>query len=119
MLDVNAFAQFLTIVVIFIGVLVLTYFVTKWIAGYQQGKTATGNIDVIETYRLSQTKYVQILRLGDHYVAIAVCKDSVTTLAQLSEDEIHTITMDSPKKTNFNEILNLMKNKANKADTKE
>lgn len=86
---INSFAQFLTVLVIFIGVLALTYFTTRWIASYQKGKMMSGNIRVLETFKITQNKYIQIVSVGNHYYAIAVGKDTITLLGELNEDEIH------------------------------
>ena len=86
---INSFAQFLTVLIIFIGVLALTYFTTRWVASYQKGKMMSGNIQVLETFKITQNKYIQIVRIGEHYFAIAIGKDNITMLGELSEDEIH------------------------------
>ncbi len=86
---INSFAQFLTVLIIFVGVLALTYFTTRWIATYQKGKMMSGNIQVLETLKITQNKYIQIVRVGNHLYAIAIGKDSMTLLGELSEDEIH------------------------------
>ncbi|MBQ8246792.1 MAG: flagellar biosynthetic protein FliO [Lachnospiraceae bacterium] len=86
---INSFAQFLTVLIIFIGVLALTYFTTRWVASYQKGKMMSGNIQVLETFKITQNKYIQIIRIGDHLYAIAIGKDTITLLGELSEDEIH------------------------------
>lgn len=86
---INSFAQFLTVLIIFVGVLALTYFTTRWIATYQKGKMMSGNIQVLETLKIAQNKYIQIVRVGNHLYAIAIGKDSMTLLGELSEDEIH------------------------------
>jgi len=86
---INSFAQFLTVLIIFVGVLALTYFTTRWVASYQKGKMMSGNIQVIETFKITQNKFIQIVRIGEHYYAIAIGKDTVTMLGELKEEEIH------------------------------
>lgn len=86
---INSFAQFLTVLIIFVGVLALTYFTTRWVASYQKGKMMSGNIQVIETFKITQNKFIQIVRIGEHYYAIAIGKDTITMLGELKEDEIH------------------------------
>ena len=77
-MSVESYLQFIAILIIFVLVLGLTYYVTKWLAGYQKEKNSGRNIEVLETGRISTTKYIQIVRLGDKYMAIAVGKDEVT-----------------------------------------
>lgn len=86
--DMNSFLQLCTVLLIFIFVLVITWVATKWIANVQSGKTYGTNIDVIETYRLSSSKYIQIVRAGEKYLAIAVCKDTVTMLTEIPVEQI-------------------------------
>lgn len=43
---------------------------------------------VVDTVRIAGNKYVQILKLGDVYLVVAVGKEEVTMLAKLTEDEI-------------------------------
>lgn len=82
----NSFVQFITVLLIFLFVLVITYFVTKWVAKYQKTQSTGNNIEVMETQRISSSKYIQIIRIGEHYYAIAVCKDTVTMLSEIEGD---------------------------------
>lgn len=108
---INSFAQFLTVLIIFIGVLALTYFTTRWIATYQKGKMMSGNIQVLETLKITQNKYIQIVRVGNHYYAIAIGKDTMTLLGELSEDEIHIQEdMGMMPNMNFKQLLENAKN---------
>ncbi|MBQ3516151.1 MAG: flagellar biosynthetic protein FliO [Lachnospiraceae bacterium] len=108
---INSFAQFLTVLIIFVGVLALTYFTTRWVASYQKGKMMSGNIQVLETFKITQNKYIQLVRIGEHYYAIAIGKDEITMLGELSEDEIH-ISDDSGvmPKMDFKQLLENAKN---------
>ncbi|MDR0220862.1 MAG: flagellar biosynthetic protein FliO [Lachnospiraceae bacterium] len=85
---ITGIVQFVTVVVIFIFVVGITLIATRWLANYQKGSALTGNIEVIETFRLTTNKYVQIIRVGEKYLAIAIGKDEVHVLAQLAEEEI-------------------------------
>ena len=82
----SSYAQFITVLIIFVLVLGVTAVVTKWLAGYQKQQGVGSNIQVIETSRISNNKYIQIVRVGDTYMVIAVCKDTVTLLGQISEE---------------------------------
>lgn len=85
---INSVAQFFTVLLIFAGVLALTYFTTRFVAGYQKSKMSSGNINVLETFRISNNKYIQIVRVGDKVFAVAFAKDSVTLLGELNEDSL-------------------------------
>lgn len=85
---IDSAAQLLTVIVLFIVVLIATWLTTRYIAGVQKGKLSGSNFETVDTFRLSQNKYVQIMRIGHRYLAVAVCKDTVTVLCELQEDEI-------------------------------
>ena len=112
---VESFVQLLGILVVFILVLVLTYFTTKWIASYQKGHSYNKNLQVIETLKLTTNKYIQIIEAGDIYLVVAIGKDEVTFLTQLTKDQLKEGTFDgvttASKQTgeNFGEILNKFK----------
>lgn len=84
----DVYAQFITVLIVFVLVLALTALVTKWIAGYQKKQGANTNIEVLETARIANNKYIQIVRFGRTYAAIAVCKDTVTLLGEISGEDL-------------------------------
>ena len=74
------------------------------------------NITIIEVFRLSNNKMIEIVKIGEKYLALAVCKESVTVLTELSAEEIkeHTTALEP---INFKNILDKMKNeKQNKSN---
>jgi flagellar protein FliO/FliZ len=99
---------------VFILVLAATYFFTKWMAGFQKEKSASGNIEVIETARISTTKYIQIVRIGKKYMAIAVGKDEVTNLGEISREDLIIREDDPEEKTSFKDILDKFKGEIKK-----
>ncbi|MDE5940150.1 MAG: flagellar biosynthetic protein FliO [Lachnospiraceae bacterium] len=78
----------MTVLILFVFVLAVTAFVTRWIGGYQKSRSAGANMELIESLRLSNNKYVQIVRIGRKYLAVAVCKDTVTMLSEIPEEEL-------------------------------
>lgn len=106
----DSYIQFMTVLIIFVFVLAITYWVTKWTAGYQKSKTTGANMEMIEALRLSNNKYVQIIRIGQKYLAVAVCKDTVTMLAEIPEDELCLSEGEMSKASSFKDVLaNLQK----------
>lgn len=74
---------------------------------------------MIDSYRISQNKFIQILRIGDRYLAVAVCKDIVTVLTELTEEEIvRSERQNAGTAMQFDEILKKAKGLAKKTDTK-
>ena len=84
----DSYAQFITILLLFVFVLAITAVVTKWIGGYQKGMTVGANMEILETLRLSNNKYIQIVRIGRKYLAVAICKDTVTMLSEIPEEDL-------------------------------
>ena len=103
--------QFITVLFIFVFVLGVTYFTTRYIAGIQKDKYKTGNMEVIETLRISNNKYLQIVRAGNKYFCMAVCKDTVTMLGEVQEDELVFRDNNANGGTDFKAILEGFKQK--------
>ena len=87
----DSIGQLLTVILIFIFVLALTYFATKLTAGLQKGRLAGSNVEVLETFRIAPTKYIQVIRIGGKYFSYVVCKDTVTLLGELTDDDISNL----------------------------
>lgn len=103
-------AQFFTVILVFVLVLALTYFTTRFVGKFQQNRRYCKNIEVIETYKITTNKYVQIIRTGEKYLAIAVCKDSITLLTELPGEEIDVTSQQTAAGENFQDVLAKAKN---------
>ena len=102
---IDATAQFLTVVIILIFVLALSYVTTKWIANYQKVKNTNNNIEIIEVSKIAANKYIEIVRCGEKYLAIAICKDTVTMLCELSKEQLILDDENQLKSGGFKELL--------------
>ncbi|MGN0411561.1 MAG: flagellar biosynthetic protein FliO [Lachnospiraceae bacterium] len=109
--DITSIAQFITVFIIFLAVLALTWFVTRWTANFQKGRTCGGNIEVLESVRIAPDKYIQIVRIADKYMAIAIGKESITHLTDLDEDQILIAKEPSGWKMSFEELLEKVREK--------
>lgn len=116
----SGYAQFIAVLVIFVLVLGVTALVTKWLSGYQKQQSANSNIEVIETSRLTNTKYLQIIRVGETYMAIAVCKDTITMLGEIPESQLRKPELVNSGK-GFRELLEkaVRKNSVNSSEPKD
>ena len=100
----DSYAQFITVLLIFVAVLAVTAWVTKWIAGYQKKQGVESNIEIRETVRIANNKYIQLIRVGETYFAVAVCKDTVTTLGEIPAEQLKDMsTLENT--SGFREIL--------------
>ena len=71
--------QLIIVLFCFLIVLALTYYVTRWIAGYQKSQSISKNLSVVETLKLTTNKYIQLIQAGkDTYYVIAIGKDGTT-----------------------------------------
>lgn len=114
--------QLFTITVIFLVVLAVTYYTTKLIAKLQKNNVYNRNIEVIETYKLTANKYIQIVKIGDKYLAIAIAKDSVTMLTELNGDQLEILNTGTDTTGNtqsFSDIFNKLKDLKQKTDSKK
>ena len=101
--SLSGYAQFITVLILFVVVLWVTWAVTKWTAGYQKGKWTGGNIEMLESFRIAPDKYVQIIRVADKYLAVAV--------AELDESELMQKKDMAGAKMSFQELLEKVREK--------
>ncbi len=104
--------QLIVVIAIFFGVLVLAYYSTKWIAGYQKAMNVGKNFEIIEMQKVAGNHYVMLLRAGSggKYLIVGIGKEEMTLLGELSPDEV-TISEPSTMETygvkdSFKEMLN-------------
>ena len=112
-LSQTAYAQLITVLVIFVVVLTLTAVVTKWLANYQKSQNSGRNIEVIETTHIANNKWMQIVRVGNTYKILAISKDNVTFLGDIDPSELKEIKPDGSKsafKSMFEKALKKDKN---------
>lgn len=86
--SLESFMQLLGVLIIFAFVLAITYFTTKWLGGFQKAGMTGQRLQVIETVRIANNKYIQIVKAGEVYLIVAVGKDEVSLLAQLTEEQL-------------------------------
>lgn len=109
----SGIAQLICVVLIFIFVCVLAYLAARFAGSFQaNGLNKKSNIKVIETYRITNNKFIQVVKIGDKYAAIGVGKDDVTMLMELNPDSIEEINYPLAPNVDFKEVLNkVRKNK--------
>ena len=103
--------RLLGLLFLFFLILVGAVYVTKFIAS-KSAQFGNNNIKIIETYRTSTTSAIQIIRIADKFLAVAICKDKISLLATLDEDSV--IVSDSNTQLqgmDFSELFNKAKDK--------
>ena len=120
--SIESVARLITTLLIFVFVLFITFWTSKFIAGYQKQKMITGNMEVIETLRIAPNKYLQIVRAGEQYFLLALGKDTVSMVAELEPEKLNLKgNVDTAiQYTDFKAILEKAKNSRKKqADDNE
>ena len=108
--SVDSVVQFITVFLIFVFVLALTYLTTRFVGGYQKGKQAGSNIHVIETSKVAANKFLQIIQVGDRYFLISICKDQMSLISELQEEDISLPENKELAPLHFKDILEKAKN---------
>ena len=84
----NSVVQFLTALLVFIFVLALTYFTVRWVGAYQKIQPGNKNFEVIDTCKVTQNKFLQIIKVGSRYFLIGIGKDSLEFFTELDENDL-------------------------------
>ena len=102
---VDSVVQFLTVLIMFLFVLGITYFTTRYIAKVQKVQMSNKNMELVDTLRISNNKFLQIVRVGGRYYCMAVCKDTVTMLGEVQKEELFFYEDNANAGVNFQSIL--------------
>lgn len=107
----------ISLILIFIFIVALAYFTTRFIAKYQNNSmNSRSNIRVIESFRMGSNKFVAIIEVSNNFYVIGVGKEEITLIDKLDSESISNIKnaqmKDLGKKIDFKEILSQIKNKS-------
>ena len=116
--SLDSFVQLITVLVIFIFVLIITYFTTRWMAGIQKGRSFNKNLRIIETISAGNNKMISIVQAGEKYLVVSIGKDEVHYLTELKQEELKDLSFMNPDNQNdkqdpFAEIFGRLKEKYN------
>lgn len=112
--------QLISVFLLFLFVLFLAYLAAR-ISGSLQANSwqKNRNIKVIEVFRLTNNKLIEIVQIGQKYYALAVGKDEVHVICQMDEEEVVTYNS-NVQPVDFKTILEKMKkNDKQKNDKKD
>ncbi len=107
----NSIMELIKLIFILILILVAAYFTTKYIGKISMGQLKNSNFKVIDTYRISSNKLLQIVKIGNKFVVISVGKDAVNFITELDESEVFVREDNAKESVNFKQILEKMRNK--------
>ena len=108
--SLESIGQLICVILLFLFVLFLAYLTARFAGSFQSNViNKNSNIEVIEAFRLTNNKLIEIIKVGNHYLVIAVCKDNVTLLSELDENEIKDKKA-TLEPINFKSVLEKIKN---------
>lgn len=115
----ESFFRLLVALVMFLFVIVACYMTTVWIANFQKGKIGKGNIEVIEMHRITNNKYIEIVRIGKKYYVLSVTRDRVEKIDVIDAQDIQ-LPGSTPANANenFSQIFEKIKNLGHQQDKK-
>lgn len=85
-------------------IIAASYFTTRFVGRKEAGVSSNTNFKPLDVLRISPNKYLQLIKVGKRYIVIAVCKDTVTYLTELDEEDI-VFRKDEASKVSFKDIL--------------
>lgn len=114
--SLDSFVQLITVLIIFVFVLILTYFTTRWMAGIQKGRSFNKNLRIIETISVGNNKMISIVEAGKKYIVVSIGKEEVNFLTELKEDELKDLSFKDPQSMtqnteSFSAIMDKLKEK--------
>lgn len=109
----DSILQLLGVSILFIFILAITYYTTRFVGGVKLGQTKKGNFKVLETYKIAPNKFLQLVKIGTRYFAISVGKEDIRFIAELNENEMVQQENSVKQKSNFLEIISKIINKQN------
>lgn len=106
------------LLIVFVALLFAASWFTKWYAGSAAMKQRNHNISVLEQHPFGQGKMLYIVKIGTKYVAVAVTKETVTVLAELSEEDLELHPLEPVNQGNFGDVFAELIKKPKKQDKK-
>jgi flagellar protein FliO/FliZ len=106
----DSFIQMLGLVILLIVILIAAYYTTKFIGGMKQGQLKHSNFQVIDAYRIGPNKAIEIVKIANKYVVIAIGKDSINYITELDEAEVFIKSEQGKEAQSFTQTLDKLRN---------
>ncbi len=106
----DSFSQLIGLVFLLIAILIAAYFTSKFVGGIKLGQLKNSNFKVIDSYRVSPNKVIQIVKIANKFIVIAIGKDTINVITELDEAEVLIKEDHIGEKLNFKQILDKLKN---------
>lgn len=118
--SLESFFELVSVLLVFVFVLVITYFATRWMGNYEKARMKSKNLQIIETIPAGSNKMISLIKAGTVYLVVSVGKDEIHPLATLTEEQLTDFsfmmeTSNTETGTeSFQEILGQLKEKMSK-----
>lgn len=112
--------QLVGIIVVFLIILAAAYAASVIVGKTQHNAyhSKERNIKLIETFRINNNQFLQIVRIGEHYFALAVSKEHIELIAELAEQEV-SISETGDTAVPFQNVFDAVKQKLPKMQKDE
>lgn len=109
----NSYMELISVLLIFVFVLFITWFATRYMANFQKTKYANHNMKVIETIQVGSNKYLSLVEVGEEYLVVSIGKDEVNLITKLTKEQLPNVdkVLESSGTESFEGILAKMKDK--------
>jgi flagellar protein FliO/FliZ len=106
----GSLGQLIGLVALLIVILVAAYYTSRLIGGIKLGQMKKSNFQVIDSYRVTPNKALQLVKIGNKYIVIAIGKDDIHYITELEENEVTFRESQPGEKQSFKQILEKLKN---------
>lgn len=108
---IKSVLKLIGLIILCILIIIASYYTTKFVGKKQLGRSAKSNFRSIDIFRISTNKYLQIIEVGERYFCIAVAKDTVTVVGELSKDDIKNFPPEIQEKSFKETMADILKKK--------
>jgi len=112
---IKSILKLIGLIILCILIIAASYFTTKFVGKRQIQGGSKSNFKSVDVFRITPNKYLQIVEVGNRYFCIAVTKESVTLISELSEDDLKVHPAEIKPKS-FKEQMNELMHRKSSAE---
>lgn len=106
----DSFLQLIGLVFLLLIILVAAYFTSRFVGNMKLGQLKNSNFKVVDAYRISPNKMLQIVKIANKYVVIAIGKDTIEYITEVDEAEVYIKDPQDGEKLSFKQVFEKLKN---------
>ena len=81
--------QFFLLIIVFLIIIFLAYYVTKWVSSIKYKGSKNSNFKIIESIGVGYQASMQIIKVGDKCILIGVTKENIAFICDVNEASIN------------------------------